>query len=215
MLGKMFEKRRLKQMVPDLLREVMMWGASPAEAQYFAEKFAKDAFDTAKANLQGMSEDTNLAKLYLSGEQPKTQFGDFWLRVMKKYEKQRSSDLVTEDDITWYWSLPTLDREFIRAKSNAYRAGLSSQLMKVKVWDSRDHMLDSVAYEVGLNTATYGLLDEVSLDVKDPTRPLSFELFRRVEAYRSIAWTPETKKILEKLNHQNSFLREQLSKGII
>lgn len=216
MFGKPSNKKRAQQAIPEFADCMMQWGLDRETALRFGADFASKALESTEASLvKGMKEDVNLADLYLSGDVPKTLYGQLWTQVIKKYEPQRQSDGVTIDDFTWYWSMPLIERNLLHEMANAYRMGLSLMVIQSKVWESMDEALDKAKLECDLDTPAYGSIAPENLDTKDSTRLLPLELFGRIEPYRSTPWSDKDKALLRKLGNHNSFLREQMKKGII
>jgi hypothetical protein len=215
MFGKSSNQKRVKQAIPEFAEVMMLWNMDRKTALAWGEKFANQALANTEANLSRMDEDVNLAELYLSGQEPTTPYGIIFMKIIDKYSKQRDSDDVTDDDMLWYWSMPMLEREFIHEMTNAYRTGLSMLIMQSRDWSSEEEMWAKVQLEVSRNTVAYGLIEPADVNVKDKTRALPFELYRRVENYRQFPFSPEDKARLVKLDNQNAFIREQLKKGAL
>lgn len=212
MFGKKSDAKRVKEAALELAETMMLWGLDRGTALNYGLKFANQALENKIANLRGMSEDENLGDLYLSGSEPQTPYGQVFLKIIQKYEPQRELDSVTDEDFYWYWSMPMLEREFIHAMSNAYRTGLSLVMLQSRDWQSEEEMWATTTLECDRNTVKYGLIAPENLDKKDNTRPIPFELYKRIETYRAQPYPPEAKQRLIKLDNQNAFIREQIAK---
>lgn len=215
MFGKPSNQKRVKQAIPEFAATMMQWNMDKRTALSWGEKFANQALANTEANLSRMAEDVNLADLYLSGAEPTTPYGKVFMQIIKKYEKQREADGVTQADMVWYWSMPMLEREFIHEMSNAYRMALSILIMQSRDWGSEEEMWAKATLETDRNTVKYGPIAPEDLNLKDKARPLPFELYKRIETYRQFPFPPEAKERLVKLDNQNAFIREQLSRGAL
>lgn len=215
MFGKKSDSKRVKEAASELAETMMLWGLDRGTATNYGLKFANQALENKVSNLRGMSEGENLAELYLSGREPQTPYGQLFIKIIEKYEPQRELDSVTPDDFYWYWSMPMLEREFIHAMSNAYRTGLTLVMLQSRDWQSEEEMWATSTLECDRNTVKYGLIAPENLDKKDKTRPIPFELYRRIEAYRAQPYPVEAKQRLIKLDNQNAFIREQIARAAL
>lgn len=215
MFGKSSNQRRVKQAIPQFAECMMQWNMDKRTALSWGETLANRALAATEANLSRLSEDVNLADLYLSGAEPATPYGKVFMQIIKKYESQREADGVTQADMVWYWSMPMLEREFIHEMANAYSIGLHIMIMQSRDWGSEEEMWEASKLATDQNTVKYGLITPEELNLKDKTRPFPLELYKRIEAYRQFPFPPEAKEHLVKLGNQNAFIREQLAKGAL
>lgn len=215
MFGKSSNQKRLQQVIEELAEIMLIWNVPSKQALSLAVDFANQAASNEAANLNLMREDVNLADLYLSGEKPKTMYGQIFMSIITKYEKQRVSDGVTDKDMYWYWSMSLLEREFTHQRANAYNMGYMIFVMQSQDWPSLEVMNATVAKDLNRTVVKYGLIEPENLNVKDKTRLLSFELYKRIETFRQETSTAEHISILSSAKNQNAMIRQQLAKGLL